>query len=528
VIASFNLIDEPWIPCYRPVSSGPVLLGIRDTLAQAGELREISAASPIETVAIHRLLLAILHRNFGPKDAEAWSRIWYAGSFDQAILRSYFKIWYDRFDLFHPERPFYQCASLKEEYAKPATLLVPELASGNNATLFDHTVVESDLSLIAARAASALLAAQCFSVGGLVSLEKGQDPRQLKSARGGALVNTAVALVRGETLFRSLLLNLHRRDRYYEEPFASDISDSPAWERNSEPLAGDRYPHGYLDYLTWQPRRVRLIPHLNASALSVRTAIVMKGEQLPEDWTLAGRETMTAFQRLTGEKPWRPVSFSADRVIWRDSLALFESISDRRQRPKILNWLSDLTPDPIEQSATLRLELLGARTDQAKWLFWRHEHMPLPLGYLKSTALVGQLRLALSITEQAASALRDSFFALAAALLGPGADKKAISRLRNSVSTENQFWSCLDAEFSGFLVQLAADVRTNDYGEEVFGDNIMPVWRKKVERAAEDDFAEALRRLGSTPRILKAGALVEARFRSRLQKINTLEVDIDA
>ena len=62
---SFNLIDEPWIPCI--LDGTRVELGLRDVLAQAQQLREIRGDSPLETASLHRLLLAVLHRIFGPK-----------------------------------------------------------------------------------------------------------------------------------------------------------------------------------------------------------------------------------------------------------------------------------------------------------------------------------------------------------------------------------------------------------------------------------------------------------------------------
>src|SRR5450756_512742 len=84
----FNLIDEPWIPCltregeYRE-------LGLRETLVGAADLREVVDPSPLVTVALHRLLLAVLHRVFGPKDREAWAALWRAECFDAAKLDEY-------------------------------------------------------------------------------------------------------------------------------------------------------------------------------------------------------------------------------------------------------------------------------------------------------------------------------------------------------------------------------------------------------------------------------------------------------
>ena len=74
-MAEFNLIDEPWIPCID-LHGQRVEYGIRDTLLKAHELREICDDSPLVTVAIHRLLLAILYRaHEGPKGFGDWRRM---------------------------------------------------------------------------------------------------------------------------------------------------------------------------------------------------------------------------------------------------------------------------------------------------------------------------------------------------------------------------------------------------------------------------------------------------------------------
>ena len=66
----FNLIDEPWIPCLRDANTPPTLLTLREVFAQAPRLWQIADPSPIVTISLHRLLLAILHRSLhGPRNA---------------------------------------------------------------------------------------------------------------------------------------------------------------------------------------------------------------------------------------------------------------------------------------------------------------------------------------------------------------------------------------------------------------------------------------------------------------------------
>ena len=110
---SFNLIDEPWIPCAPPGGEEPRLLSLRAALTNAHEWREIMDDSPLVVVALHRLLIAILHRVYrGPRNVEAWRAIQAHGRFDAASIGQYLDEWRPRFDLFDVEHPFYQVAEM--------------------------------------------------------------------------------------------------------------------------------------------------------------------------------------------------------------------------------------------------------------------------------------------------------------------------------------------------------------------------------------------------------------------------------
>jgi CRISPR system Cascade subunit CasA len=63
-----------------------VRLSLPDTLAQASELAGISHESPLVAVSVTRLLLAVLHRVFGPRDRAAWAALWQASGFPKAPL----------------------------------------------------------------------------------------------------------------------------------------------------------------------------------------------------------------------------------------------------------------------------------------------------------------------------------------------------------------------------------------------------------------------------------------------------------
>jgi CRISPR system Cascade subunit CasA len=54
-------------------------LSLRDTLVQAHTIREIYTDSPLTVAALHRLLLAVLHRVFRPMNRHVWAELWVKG-----------------------------------------------------------------------------------------------------------------------------------------------------------------------------------------------------------------------------------------------------------------------------------------------------------------------------------------------------------------------------------------------------------------------------------------------------------------
>jgi len=198
----FNLLDEPWLPCVM-LDGSTREYGIRTALTEAHQIREIGNPSPLVTASLHRVLLAIIHRVVeGPKNSAVWKDIWERGHWKMTAFDEYFATWRHRFDLFNEEYPFYQWPGLDFAAEVPVAKLTHELASGNNATLFDHTTEHGGSSLDPKTAACYLVAQQNYAVGGLVSFAKGEDPADYKSAFGAPLVRGAMVLVRATTCSR--------------------------------------------------------------------------------------------------------------------------------------------------------------------------------------------------------------------------------------------------------------------------------------------------------------------------------------
>src|SRR5215831_2289117 len=119
---SFNLVDTEWLPCLLLPSAlkynsalavGTIAttqqLSLKQVLLYASQIRELIGESPPVTIALHRLLLAVLHRCLnGPQDINEWAHIWRSQTWDAERLIVYLTRWSERFDLFHEQYPFYQ------------------------------------------------------------------------------------------------------------------------------------------------------------------------------------------------------------------------------------------------------------------------------------------------------------------------------------------------------------------------------------------------------------------------------------
>ena len=508
-LAAFNLLDEPWIPCTMP-DGRRESLGLRGVLAQARDIAEIRGDSPLVVAALHRLLLAILHRNFGVEGPGQWGDLWAKGAWDADVLDGYFTRWRHRFDLFDEEHPFYQVAGL--DWSKGGSSARLMFHADNNPTLFTHSVSSAPPELAPAEAARLLVGFMAFDVGGTKTSERGQA-----SAKAALLNKGALVLARGKDLFQTLMLNLCRYVPEEGAPWDFDRDlDVPAWERDEATRPEDRSPDGYIDLLTWQSRRIRLQPEIGEDgATVVKNVVIMKGFQPPDAFTLHDKETMLAFRRqlraTPGGNPWPVVTFTEERGLWRDSFALMHSANEDSKPPKVLEWLAELaSEDILPHFAILPVDAFGMESNRSKVLAWRHERLPLPLEYLDDRSLVASLKEALELTESTAQDLREVIWSMAKNILAT-TERSSIRNYADHLGAERAYWPRLEEPFKRFMEALAQD--RNEYGE--YGDEQIPAWKTTLRATLWDAFGEATRGMERSTRTMKAQGIAERYLAAR-------------
>jgi CRISPR system Cascade subunit CasA len=498
---SFNLVSEPWLPVVG-IDGQVQELGLREVLARAHEFRELAGENPLVTGGLHRLLLAVLHRIFGPKDRSAWRRLWEAGRWDAPALDEYLFTWLPRFDLFNTEKPFYQAPDPRVS-PKSAISLMPERASGNNPILFDHSSEEEGVTLVPAAAARALVTAQAFALAGPCI------PQLKLYFTDGAWARGVTFLVEGQNLFQTLLLNMIRYPSSQHIPTGS--GDRPAWEME-DPFEPERqFPLGYLDYLTWQNRRIVLHPQQADGHTVVRQMSWAPGLSLDPNLL----DPMHHY-RLDEKRGPLVLRFREDRALWRDSAALLElrqAESRAIRPPETLHWLRELVEvGHLSRRHTYRLQALGMANNQAKVEFFRLEKLPLPLAYLEEEALANRLRDALSQAEEVARRLRSAVQLLAQLLVEPASGDRQWGALSQDtkkrgrewlehISLERNYWSDLELPFFA----LVRDLPETPGAAEA-------AWSAVLRRVAWKALDNAIGQAGDSAHALKAAVRARARL----------------
>ncbi|WP_296137271.1 type I-E CRISPR-associated protein Cse1/CasA [uncultured Tessaracoccus sp.] len=321
---SFNLIDEPWVPVlYARGRSSDVSLS---TLFQdATEIRRISAELPTVSFAILRLALAICHHALGVHTRADVARQLRDGIEVDKVL-GYLEQYKDRFDLFHPDRPFYQVGSLHTAKGEVSGLekLIADVPNGS--PYMTMRSGEGLRTITAAEAAQWLVHAQAFDPSGIRSgavgdpLVKGGKGYPIGPAWAGRIGGV---VLHGAHLAQTLTFNM--------VPVPENPLDIPVWaapEPQTERRELEAEPAGPLSVLTWQARRVRL----EGDRDGVTGVVLAQGDQLKEQNRMPV-EPMTAWRYSKPQtakfklKVYMPQKHNPARAMWRGVPALLKTSS---------------------------------------------------------------------------------------------------------------------------------------------------------------------------------------------------------
>lgn len=507
---SYNLLEKPWIPALQ--TDGRVRdVGLRELLVQAHEFREVAHDSPLFVASMLAICVATLQRawpgeSFIERDDE-WSRQWQHKRFDGDFLSAYLERWNERFDLFHPQFPFYQTAGMSMEKSSPLFRLALE---ENNAGMFANQDNPDWIHPPPALAAQLLVTIQNFSVGlGLTSNAKvGNEVLETPRFTNGALMGGLTVWPSGNTLFETLMLNL--------VPHELNPDDRPCWEcdvphelRDKETKAGrETQPiKGICDLLTVQSRLIRLLPAELNGQIIVPDAYFTQGRSLPKTTP----PTLHPFKLYQASKETgiTPLSLSENKAIWRNSGALFNPENRKRGELNTLAFVArQFESKELGRDFRAGLDVVGIAAKPGKaasLVLWRHDRLPLPPALLTDPNIESRVVGAIEEADKLAEEMRSRFASVARTLLipeklGAGAsspDPDDVKNLVGKFDPRRAFWPVLENHFTELLRELPVDA-----------ESARANWRLRIEARANDCFGASCRALGNGPNAIIAVAQV--------------------
>lgn len=536
-MAEFNLIDVPWIPCID-LQGNRVEHGIKDTLLKAHELREIVDDSPLVTVALHRLLFAILYRAFeGPTGMAAWRGLWDAKKLaSDGPVTTYLDKWRDRFFLFHDTHPFMQVAgldldeykandnlkedkpndnlkeykpngNLKTDKPSPMMRLAKEAPDASGRVLFDHRTGTERPDYEPKQIAKMILSAQNYAGTGVASGGKvGTDEIKPTPCSFAPCVDGLILWLQGENLFETLMLNL--------VPQEVCQGDLPAWEDDHIVQSAIS---SWTNATAFTGPCQRFAPLSRfVKAIDKKSIFFTNGLKASAD----ANDPMKAYSRSSDTDEFKAIKLREEKAAWREAHTLMAVGRGNHKPPECLNFAARLAASG-NNGLTLKANVAGMATNKDKAFLWRHERMPVPVALLNDVNLIGRLGGLLQNAEQAASQLWCRTKRVATLYLSPTAedpdgrkpDNKDIKKMAQNLDPRPAYWARLERHFFDLLKNLPNDWDTEAGGWKPDEEQKATIeWRKQVKSEAKQALEESICQLGTTARAIQAVARVRTDF----------------
>lgn len=393
-----DLVKAPWLAV--SVAGHQSTMSVEEVLLRSHEIDGL--ADPVLTVRVAELrqvLLPIVLDALGvPTSAGEWAGRWRAGRFDSALMVSYLEHHRHRFQLFDNDAPFAQVAGLASPTGevKSSSLLVPNMAAGNSVPLFSTRTEADPPDLSPTDALRWLLHTHCWDTAGIKTGAVGDERLRGGKVYGnptGPLGSLGVVVPTGRNLFETLLLNI----RITPDGLAPE--DAPQWRRApAGAVWSERSPRGVLDLMTWQSRRIRLIPTEGRGGEVVRSVVITAGDRLlgspqPDlEWHTLWRYT----KAKTGQpSELRPRRHRPGRAAWQglDALRALDVETSDGETSQLLRQVGEFEGlGVLDATYPLGVDLVGIEygTQSAVVEDLLQDRLPLPVVALRADTQVGE------------------------------------------------------------------------------------------------------------------------------------------
>ena len=339
----FNLLKKPWI---RVTTPDCVVheVSLTEALTRAHTFSNLAGELPTQDIAILRLMLAVLHSVFTEVDESGkpselktksdaykrWGDLWTLGCFPKEPILTYLKQYEERFDLFHPERPFYQVKEAAGGTEFTAAKLNGAISeSSNKIRLFSMRAGAQKGVLTDAEAARWLIYLNGYDDTSAKPKQKG-----LPSPGAGWLGKLGLIAAQGDNLFETLMLNwvlLDDEERLWGKNNPIWALDSPRVQERCEITM----PDNQAELLTLQSRRLLLI----RDACGVTGYKLLGGDFFSKVNALKEQMTLWTYVQGKGSQPgfYQPKRHDTSKQIWREFSSVIDG-ANNREKPGVVKW----------------------------------------------------------------------------------------------------------------------------------------------------------------------------------------------
>lgn len=368
---SFNVLTAPWIP----MADGEEL-PLLDALARADELEGVRCASPLETCAVYRLMIAFVMDALSLENREERMALLKRGRFDMDVIRAYVKKCEGEgasFDLFDPVRPFMQAAPNptldSKKKIKSAANMALQLPSGINHLFFHHN---PKVCFAPDEALRQMLATYLFCTVGGKGFRASLNDKPCYYVLHG-----------GENLFQILVFNMISKDETGNIEYGL-----PAWSSKKAVVLEERNRVRMLEGLTWMPRRIIMKQDQDETVSQI---YFEPGPWLSHDDTL-WRDPHVPY-RIANQKKCALVPKNG-RGFWRDLDTMTIEEGNQKSIPPFV------FSNSLDPSQWHRLIVTGITTDQAsKFEIISENGLKIPSCILTNADSTEELRYALNMIE---------------------------------------------------------------------------------------------------------------------------------
>ena len=538
----YNLLDEPWIPV-RLVDGTITDVGLLELLRRTTDIADLACELPTQSIAIKRLILAIMYRVATPRDTRDWVRQWDEGAPTEQMIE-YLERWRDRFFLFGGRFPFMQVADLRT--AKDAVSGLEKLiADVPNGEQFFTTRHGRALACIpASEAARWLVHAQAYDPSGIRSGAVGDS--QVKGGKGYPIGpawcgHLGLVWLKGKDLDETLVLNLIPATTAELRGVDSSTDwGACSWE-DPEPETSVRGDYSLLDpagtpkelsiprLLTWHSRRIRLV----GDSSGVTGVVLAQGDKLaPQEMRLYEPQSLWRYSTPQSKKfktdVYMPRKFEAGRALWRNlpgTLPTVTTVQGVDKQPKqeflpsaTLSFHYQLDNASIQTTypKVMRIQAVGVTYGPQESTFEDiySDELTLSVAVMRveredlSAEIDRQVRLTEEVARDVGTLAAN--LARGAGESGDGAGDGARDRAKEL------FFSAVDSDFRAWLTQVDGRESARDAGRR---------WERTLRQHATDIQTELVRGASSsaiigrnTSRGYMNVGIAENYFRSALSK----------